>query len=47
MMGKPIRSIAGSLAILFVLGTACGVLAEQRDPGLTVFGRGEVSADSR
>jgi len=44
MMGKPIRSIAGLLAVLFVFGTAYGVLAEQQNPGLTVFGRGEVSA---
>ena len=44
MTGKPTRSIAGLLAVLFVFGTAYGVLAEQQNPGLTVFGRGEVSA---
>lgn len=32
------------LTALFVLGTACGALAEQQNPTLTVFGRGEVSA---
>ncbi|MHB8771417.1 MAG: SIMPL domain-containing protein [Syntrophales bacterium] len=38
------RVIRGLLAALFLFGTACGALAQQHDPGLTVLGRGEVSA---
>jgi uncharacterized protein len=42
-MKKNIRSFL-ILTVLFVFGTSCGALAQQQNPALTVFGRGEVSA---
>jgi len=38
------RAAGGFLAVLVVVGWACGAFAQQHDPGLTVSGRGEVSA---